>query len=103
MSFLAFDSCTHRISAFALIVVAAASITPAQAQIARVEVHPLATQTLISAEFLTGKTEGKRETIAGELRLPRLDNDRLPAVILMHGASGVGGNVDDWSQHLNSM
>lgn len=103
MSFLAFDSCTHRIGAFALIVVAAASISTAEAQIARVEVHPLATQTLTTAEFLTGKTAGKLETIAGELRIPRLGNDRLPAVILMHGAGGVGGNVDDWSQHLNSM
>ena len=93
-----------RISALALMVFAgAACISTTQAQISRVEVHPLATQTLTTAELLTGKTEGKRDTIAGELRIPRPGTDRLPAVILMHGGSGVGGNVDDWSQHLNSM
>lgn len=80
-----------------------AFIACAQAQIARVEVHTLATQTLTTAEFLTGKKDGKRETIAAELRIPRPGTDRLPAMILMHGVSGIGGNMDDWSQHLNSM
>lgn len=103
MSFLAFDTCMHRIGAFTLTVLAAASVNPSQAQIARVQVHPLATQTLTTAELLTGKTEGKPETIAGELRIPRPGNDRLPAVILMHGGTGSGGIVDDWSQHLNSL
>lgn len=103
MSLLDFASRSTRFHAIALAFLAAASVDSVQAQISRVEVHPLATQTVSDAEFLTGKKDGKRETIAGELRIPRPGNDRLPAVVLMHGAGGVGGNVDDWSQHLNSM
>jgi len=37
------------------------------------------------------------------LRIPRLGTDRLPAVILLHGSGGIGGNVDRWSQELNSI
>ena len=103
MSLLVFRRSICRISAIALNFGVIAFITSAQAQIARIEVHPLATQTLTSVEFLTGKKDGKRETIAGELRIPRPGTDRLPAVILMHGGSGMGGQGDDWSQHLNSM
>jgi dienelactone hydrolase len=103
MSLLVFDSRSIQFHAFALAFLAATLVDPVQAQVARVEVHPLATQTLSSAEFLTGKKDGKREIIAGELRIPHPGSDRLPAVILMHGANGVGGNVHEWSQHLNSM
>jgi len=103
MFILRFRSRFCRMSRIALQFGVIAFITSAQAQIARLEVHTLATQTLTTAEFLTGKKDGKRETIAAELRIPRPGSDRLPAVILMHGVSGIGGNVDDWSQHLNSM
>jgi len=103
MSMLAFRNCICRISGIALKFGIVAFITSVEAQIARLEVHPLATQTLTTAEFLTGKKDGKRETIAGELRIPRPGTDRLPAMILMHGISGIGGQLDDWSQHLNSM
>jgi len=103
MFIASFRSRISRISAIALKFAVIAFITSAQAQIARLEVHALATQTLTTAEFLTGKKDGKRETIAAELRIPRPGTDRLPAVVLMHGISGIGGNVDDWSQHLNSM
>ncbi|MEQ1883255.1 MAG: dienelactone hydrolase family protein [Burkholderiales bacterium] len=100
---LAFRSNIRRIGWFALKFWVIAFISSAQAQITRIEVHPLATQTVTSAEFLTGKKDGKRETIAGELRIPRPGNARLPAVILMHGASGLGDQLDDWAHHLNSM
>jgi len=80
-----------------------AFIACAQAQVARIEIHALATQTLTTPEFLTGKKDGKSVTIAAELRIPRPGTDRLPAVVLMHGISGIGGNVDDWTLHLNSM
>ena len=80
-----------------------AFISSAHAQIARVEIHTLPTLTLTPVEFLTGKKDGKRDTIAAELRIPRPGTDRLPAVILMHGVSGIPGSVDEWAQHLNSM
>jgi dienelactone hydrolase len=89
--------------AIALAFFAIISVDSVWAQVARVEVHPFVTETLAATEFLTGKKEGKRETIAGELRIPRPGNDRLPAVILMHGVAGIGGNLDEWSQHLNSL
>jgi len=103
MFVVSFRSRVHRMSGIALKIGILAFTTCAQAQTARIEVHTLATQTLTTAEFLTGKKDGKRGTIAAELRIPSRGTDRLPAMILMHGTSGIGGNVDDWSQHLNSM
>jgi dienelactone hydrolase len=73
------------------------------AQVARVEVFPIVTATLTTTEFLTGKVDGKRDTIAGELRIPLPGSNRLPAVILMHGGGGVSANDDDWAQHFNAM
>jgi dienelactone hydrolase len=75
----------------------------AAAQVARVEVHAFSTVTLTGADFLKGKKDGKPETIAGELRIPRRGTDRLPAVILMHGVGGIAENVNEWSDQLNSM
>ena len=75
--------------------------TSAHAQVVRTEIHPLSTVTLTEPEFLTGSSSGTPVTIAGELRLPRLPG-RLPAVVLVHGSSGVGSNVGRWAQELNS-
>ena len=72
------------------------------AQIARMEIHTFQSMTLTDQEFLTGRKEGKPVTLAGELRLPRPGNDRLPVVILLHGSGGVRGNVLDWEQDLNA-
>jgi dienelactone hydrolase len=73
------------------------------AQVARTELHAIPTVTLSDQQFLTGDKNGKLVTIAGALRIPHLGTDRLPAVILVHGSGGVGGNVDRWSQELNSI
>ena len=73
------------------------------AQVARTEVHPIQTMTLTDQQFLTGAKDGKPTTIAGVLRIPRPGTDRLPAVILVHGSGGIGGNVDYWQQQLNSL
>ena len=73
------------------------------AQVARTELHAIPTVTLSDQQFLTGDKNGKPVTIAGALRVPSLGTDRLPAVILVHGSGGVGGNVDRWSQELNSI
>ncbi|HMA29772.1 MAG TPA: dienelactone hydrolase family protein [Thermoanaerobaculia bacterium] len=79
--------------------------TPAsvEAQVARMEVRSFQSTTLTDQEFLTGRKEGKPVTLAGELRLPRLGNDRLPLVILLHLSGGISGSVTDWEQELNSM
>ena len=72
-------------------------------QVARMEILSFPSMTLTDQEFLTGKKDGKPVTIAGELRLPRPGNDRLPAVVLLHGSGGVAGYVLDWEQELNAM
>jgi dienelactone hydrolase len=71
------------------------------AQVARTELHAIPTLTLSDHQFLTGDKNGTAVTIAGVLRLPRLGTDRLPAVMLVHGSGGIGGNVDRWAQELN--
>jgi len=73
------------------------------AQVARVEVIPFQTTTLTDQEFLAGQREGKPATIAGELRMPTPGTGRLPAVVLIHGSGGIGGNVEDWVPLLNGM
>jgi len=59
--------------------------------------------TLTDEQFLTGAKDGKPTTAAGVLRIPRLGTERLPAVLLVHGSSGIGGNVDYWQQQFNTM
>ena len=70
---------------------------------ARTEIHSFASTTLTDQEFLTGHREGKPVTVAGELRLPRTGNDRLPVVVLLHGSGGISSYITDWAQELNSM
>jgi dienelactone hydrolase len=65
--------------------------------------YVLQTTTLTDEQFLTGAHEGKPTTIAGELRLPRLGTDRIPAVVIVHGSGGIMGNEDRWSRELNDM
>jgi hypothetical protein len=90
-----------------LLLIAAASVAfgtvVADAQITRLELHTIQSQTPTDQEFLTGKKDAKSATIAAELRIPRPGNDRLPAVVLLHGSSGVSGFVDDWARELNSL
>jgi dienelactone hydrolase len=73
------------------------------AQTPRIEVHPLYTSTVSDRQFLSGSTEERADVIAGELRLPKLGSDRLPAVVLSHGSSGAGAIVDRWAQELNAI
>ncbi len=75
----------------------------ARAEVARIEVHVFESQTLTDEQFLAGQKEGKPVLVGGELRIPRLGTDRMPAVVLVHGSGGVSGSVDDWAQFLNSL
>jgi dienelactone hydrolase len=86
-----------------LVVSALGRPASAEAQVARMEVHSFQSVTLTDQEFLTGRKDGKPVTLAGELRLPRPGNDRLPLVILLHGSGGISGAVTDWEQDFNSM
>jgi dienelactone hydrolase len=89
----------------AMLVVAAA-IVPANAAppTFRVEVHTLATVTLTSAQVRAGQTDdGPATTIAGELRLPFADVQRLPAVLLLHGDAGPLAAQVVWADELNAL
>jgi hypothetical protein len=77
-----------------------------QAQVARQEMHAFQSVTLSDTEFLSGKQDGKPVTLAGLLRLPKVGPDKLPAVILLRGAGGMGGTgsmIDEWSLELNQI
>jgi dienelactone hydrolase len=88
-----------------MIFASAVALLPAMgsAQIARVEVHPIQSVTMSDQDFLNGRKDGRPVMLAGQLRIPRPGTDRLPAVVLLHGSGGVGTNVIDWEEQLNSI
>src|SRR5262249_36203348 len=92
---------------FAIAIAVAAIALPggrAGAQnVARIEVQPIQTVTLKTQQILTGDTKGTPAMLAGELRIPKPGSDRLPAVVLIHGSGGVGGNVDAWAKEINAL
>ncbi|WP_232629884.1 dienelactone hydrolase family protein [Methylobacterium sp. Leaf118] len=70
---------------------------------ARVEAHAFESLTLTDRQFLTGTSEGaKPVTVTGVLRIPKAGTERLPAVILMHGSGGIGGNIEFWQRALTA-
>jgi dienelactone hydrolase len=85
--------------------VAAATVVSSNAQLARLEVLPLASVTITDSDLLAGR-DGKPVSITGNLRVPKTANDKLPAVILLHGSGGIGGagsTIDGWSRELNQL
>jgi dienelactone hydrolase len=80
---------------------ACATVEPVR--VARVEMHQIATVTLTDQQYLTDGKGGKAAMIAGELRIPTMGKDKLPAVVLLHGGLGVAGFVDDWARELNAL
>jgi dienelactone hydrolase len=91
-----------RMAVVVFLVITMGAVTAlAERPVRRIELHPLQTVTLTPAQFLTGEKQGSPATIAGELRLPLGVEGRLPAVVLVHGAGGVGPQVDPWARELN--
>ena len=86
----------------AIVIALSDAQTEAQS-VARIEIQPIQTVTLNTAQILTGDMKGVPATLAGELRIPKPGSDRLPAVILIHGSGGVGSNVDAWAKEINSL
>jgi hypothetical protein len=72
-------------------VLASVLVGSVKGQTARVEIIPFASVTLKDSEFLSGDKGGQDITIAGELRLPKRDSDKLPAVVHLHGSGGLAG------------
>ena len=68
----------------------------------RVEIYAIPSLTVPDQQFLTGDTDGKPVTVAGEFRIAQ-GAGRLPVVVLMHGSSGVGATSEAWVHHFNAM
>jgi dienelactone hydrolase len=54
-------------------------------------------------EFLQGVRLGATSLIWGDLELPPGRAERSPAVVLVHGSSGVNVNVDRWAEELRQV
>jgi dienelactone hydrolase len=87
----------------AAIAIALAGAQAEAESVARIEIQPIQTVTLKTAQILTGDMKGSPAVLAGELRIPKPGSDRLPTVILIHGSGGVGSNVDAWAREINSL
>jgi len=59
--------------------------------------------TLPATQLLTLSTDGTPTVVSGELKLPRDGTDRVPAVILVHGAAGVTENLTAWADELHRL
>ena len=68
----------------------------------RTELHPIRTLTISDRQFLIGDPNGVPVTICGQLRVAR-GGGRLPVVVLQHGSSGYGPNIDVWSREFNTL
>ena len=73
------------------------------AEVAKTELYVIQTTTFTEKQFLTGTRDGKPVSIAAELRLPPSSEERLPAVILLHGSGGIIPIEEHWSRVLNDM
>ena len=73
------------------------------AESVRIEALSIQSSTLTDQQFLTGDGDGMPVRIAAELRLPKAGTSRLPAVILLHGSSGISAREHDWVDFLNQM
>jgi len=93
----------YLIPAFCFLGMAALFPSLGRAQVARIELHPLTSASPTNEQFLTARlAESAPALIAGELRIPRPGNDRLPAVVLLHGSGGIGNNVELWAREILS-
>jgi dienelactone hydrolase len=82
-------------------VVASAQSAPPTA---RIEVHVVHSLTLTRAQLLKGQQEGATAAvIAGELSLPFVAADRMPAVLMLHGDAGAISNQVVWRDELNAL
>ena len=80
------------------------SVVLAQAPLSlRLEMRVIESVTLSGEQFLTGdEKNGKKVTLAGELRIPGAPGTKVPAVILVHGSGGISGAIDAWARELNA-
>lgn len=61
------------------------------------------TLTPTTGDFARRNLDAPAAVIWGELSIPRGASGRVPAVVLIHGSSGVGNNIPGWRAELNGM
>ena len=94
-----------------LAAVTAASVLASMAigeVLVRTELLPIDSVTFTQQEFLTGSTGGRPVRIAGQLTIPRAPGQvsaipPKPAVVMLHGASGIRSNTVRWASELNGL
>jgi len=82
-----------------------ATVASSSADQARVEDLSFSSVTLADSDLLSGR-DGKPVSVTGKLRVPGTTNEKVPAVVLLHGSGGAGGpgsTVDGWSTELNQL
>ena len=68
---------------------------------ARSEIYAIPSLTVTDQQFLLGDKNGKDVIVGGILRFPpKPVSTKLPVVFLVHGSSGMGANIDFWSNHF---
>ncbi|MBU6271112.1 MAG: dienelactone hydrolase family protein [Betaproteobacteria bacterium] len=102
-----FARCFARLSSRVLFTCLATALTQTAAAqdaagiAARTELHPIPSVTISDGQFLKGDAYGRPVTVAGVLRFPpRPVSPRPPVVVLVHGSSGIGANIDFWSNRF---
>ena len=67
----------------------------------RSEIYSIPSLTISDKQFLQGDKRGKEVTVNGILRFPpQPASQKIPVIFLVHGSSGIGPNVDYWSNHF---
>jgi dienelactone hydrolase len=68
---------------------------------ARSEIYAIPSLTLSDQQFLLGDQKAKEVMVGGILRFPpKPVSEKLPLIFLVHGSSGMGANIDFWSNHF---
>lgn len=92
----------HRLVIAGIAAIAVLAFDASAASVFRIEVHPVPTLDLTTAQVLNGETSGPAGMVAGELRLPATAALRVPAVIVLHGDAGAIANQAAWNNVLSA-
>jgi dienelactone hydrolase len=87
-------------------ILAALSLSAQAAEIVyppRAEIYSIPSLTISDKQFLQGDKNVKEVTVNGILRFPpKPVSQKIPVIFLVHGSSGIGANVEYWSNHFLS-
>jgi dienelactone hydrolase len=97
---------SHKKSGSILVVIISVVLTflvifPEGSVQAQVNIFPFESITIPPQRILLGETNGPPVILAGELRLPKVGNEKVPIVILIHGVGGIMKYQAEWATTLN--